>query len=322
MDVIRDLAQHPVSGTPHAVAIGVFDGVHRGHDEVIRATHALANTIGAKTAVVTFDPHPASLVRPETAPRLLTDLDQKLELLDAHGVDTVVVVSFDTAQASERAEDFVIRVLVEGLQTRGVVVGNDFHFGKGRGGNVELLASLGALHGFEVHGLGLISRTDGKDEPVSSTAIRRALAGGEVATAARLLGRPHEIRGLVVEGDKRGRAIGFPTANIAVPRQMAMPADAVYAAFYFRPDGSRHRAAVNIGKRPTFYQDAEHSLLEAHLIGFTGDLYGEKARVQFVSLLRSEQRFDGIDSLKAQLAIDVGRASEALERADRQAEQD
>ncbi len=303
-------------GYSHAVTIGVFDGVHRGHAAVIAATKALADQTGAKTAVVTFDPHPASLVRPDTAPKLLTCLTQKLELLESQGVDTVVVVPFNTQQASETAEDFVLRVLVAGLSTRSVVVGSDFHFGKGRGGNVELLESLGKLHNFDVYGLDLIPRSDSRPESVSSTAIRRALAGGEVATAARLLGRPHEIRGAVVLGDQRGRTIGFPTANIEVPKNMAVPADAVYAAWYYRPDGSRHPAAVNIGKRPTFYQDAEYSLPEAHLIGFQGDLYGEEARVQFVSLLRSEQRFDGIESLKDQLTIDIQRAVEALDAAE------
>lgn len=312
VDVIRDLQNQPSEPSPHAVTIGVFDGVHGGHNHVISATRELASKLDAKTAVITFDPHPASLVRPETAPLLLTSLEHRLELLEAQDVDTVFVVEFDSEQASETAEDFVMRVLVTSLQTRAVLVGQDFHFGKGRGGNVETLSTLGSLHGFEVHGIELVPRADGHPEPVSSTAIRRALRGGEVATAARLLGRPHEIRGPVVEGDQRGRTIGFPTANIAVSRKMAMPADAVYAAWYIRPDGSRYPAAVNIGKRPTFYQDAEHSLLEAHLIGFEGDLYGEEARVQFVSLLRSEQRFDGIDSLKEQLSVDIQSALSAL----------
>lgn len=312
VDVIRDLQNQPLERSPHAVTIGVFDGVHRGHNHVISATRELASKLDAKTAVITFDPHPASLVRPETAPLLLTSLEHRLELLEAQDVDTVFVVEFDSEQASETAEDFVMRVLVTSLQTRAVLVGQDFHFGKGRGGNVETLSKLGSLHGFEVHGIDLVPRADGHPEPVSSTAIRRALRGGEVATAARLLGRPHEIRGPVVQGDQRGRTIGFPTANIAVSRKMAMPADAVYAAWYIRPDGTRYPAAVNIGKRPTFYQDAEHSLLEAHLIGFEGDLYGEEARVQFVSLLRSEQRFDGIDSLKDQLSVDIQSALSVL----------
>ena len=150
---------------------------------------------------------------------------------------------------------------------------------------------------------------------MSSTAIRRALAGGDVVTASQLLGRYHEVRGPVVEGDHRGRTIGFPTANVAVPRDRAIPADAVYAGWYTRPDGSTWPCAINIGKRPTFYQDAEHSLLEAHLLDFEGELYHEPARIRFVELLRSEQRFDGIDALKAQLGRDIARAREILDRA-------
>ncbi|MEZ5340624.1 MAG: riboflavin kinase [Acidimicrobiales bacterium] len=189
-------------------------------------------------------------------------------------------------------------------------------FGKSRAGNVDTLRAIGADADFQVIGLELVPRPDGKDESVSSTSIRRALAGGEVRTAASLLGRFHEIRGAVVTGDQRGRTIGFPTANIAVARTMALPADAVYAAIYVHPDGTKTPAAVNIGKRPTFYQDAEHSLLEAHLIGFTGDLYGQKSRVQFVELLRSEKRFDGLDELKQQLQHDIQHASAVLAKLD------
>lgn len=296
----------------HAVSIGVYDGVHLGHREVISQTKRLAERLGVKMAVVTFDPHPALIVRPETAPRILTDLEQKLELLADCGVDTTFVVPFDTAQASETPSDFVSRVLVGCLNAKAVVVGHDFHFGKGRAGNVEVLKELGTEHGFTVHGIDLLDRADGHAEPVSSTAVRRALAGGEVTTAASLLGRLHEVRGIVVEGDHRGRLIGFPTANVDVPSEIALPADAVYAAWYVDPQGQRHRAAVNVGKRPTFYQDAERSLLEAHLIDYSGELYGEQARVQFVELLRSEQRFDGIDALKAQLTADIEAAKSYL----------
>lgn len=299
--------------TGHALTIGAYDGVHLGHQAVIRATQRSAERHGARTALITFEPHPAYVLRPESAPKLLTDLDQKLDLLEAAGVDTVVVVPFDAERSNETAQEFVERVVVRCLGAKSVVVGSDFHFGKDRSGNVDLLTKLGELHGFEVEGVQLLPRARGGEETVSSTAIRRALAGGEVTVAARMLGRQHEIRGPVVTGDQRGRTIGFPTANVAVPRNMAMPADAVYAGWYLRPDGSRWPTAINIGKRPTFYRNAEHSLLEAHLIDFDGDLYGEQARVQLVQLLRSEQRFDGIDALKAQLGRDVARAAEVLD---------
>lgn len=312
MEIYRDLERCPRSANGHALTIGAYDGVHLGHQAVIRNTQASAARYGARTAVVTFEPHPAYVLRPESAPRLLTDLEQKLDLLEACGVDTVVVVPFDEARASETAEEFVSEVIVDCLQARSVVVGRDFHFGKGRRGNVELLTTLGRRHGFEVEGIDLLSRAESVVESVSSTAIRKAVADGDVVEAARLLGRHHEIRGPVVVGDQRGRTIGFPTANVAVPKHMALPADAVYAAWYVRPDGSIWPAAVNIGKRPTFYQDAEHSLIEAHLIGFKGDLYGELGRVQLVELLRFEQRFDGIEALAAQLQRDVARADDLL----------
>ena len=230
----------------------------------------------------------------------------------------MLIVPFDAARAEETSEEFVKSVLVDSMKAKAVVVGHDFHFGKGRTGNVDLLVELGRSNGFEVEGLQLLPRPDGTVESVSSTSIRRALAGGDVDVASRLLGRYHEVRGPVVEGDRRGRTIGFPTANVAVPRDRALPADAVYACWYVRPDGTSHPCAVNIGKRPTFYRDAEHSLMEAHLIGFDGELYGEEARVRFVQLLRSEQRFDGIDALQAQLARDVEQARELLDRAPQQ----
>lgn len=314
MEIYRDLDQYPSSAAGHALTIGVYDGVHLGHQAVIGATRAAAERLGLQTALVTFEPHPAYLLRPDSAPLLLTDLEQKLSLLEGCGVDTVVVVPFDTESSQETAEGFVERVVLDCLGARAVVVGSDFHFGKDRVGNVDLLAKLGEQHGFEVEGLDLLPLPDGTVDSVSSTAIRRAVAGGEVSTATKLLGRYHEVRGPVVMGDQRGRTIGFPTANVAVARQMAIPADGVYAGWYIRPDGTRWPTAINVGKRPTFYQDAEHSLLEAHLIGFEGDLYDEPGRVQFVELLRSERRFDGIDALVAQLQQDVSQAQELLDR--------
>ncbi len=305
MDIINDPQGCDPARGQHVVSIGVYDGVHIGHRQVISQTQQLARDLGTKMAVVTFDPHPALVIRPENAPLILTDIEQKLELLAAAGVDTTYVVPFDSSQASETAPDFVSRVLVGCLDAQAIVVGHDFHFGKGRAGNVEVLTELGRQHGFSVNGIELLERPDGLAEPVSSTAVRRALAGGEVMTAQTLLGRHHEVRGIVVQGDQRGRLIGFPTANVDVPAEIALPADAVYAAWYITPDGERHAAAVNVGKRPTFYQDADRSLLEAHLLDFDGDLYGQPAQVQFVELIRSEQRFDGIDALKAQLVDDI-----------------
>ncbi len=319
MEIIRDPDNYrPVdvtgTGVAHALTIGVYDGVHLGHQAVIRSTQRQAAVLGVKTAVVTFEPHPARVLRPESAPLLLIDLDQKLELLDRHGVDTTVVVPFTAERSHETADEFIERILVGCLNAQAVIVGRDFHFGANRAGNVDTLRAAGARFGFVAEGVELLPRPDARIESVSSTAIRRALAGGEVATAARMLGRHHEIRGPVVPGDQRGRTIGFPTANVAVPKGMALPADAVYAAWYVGLDGQRWPAAVNVGKRPTFYRDQEHSLVEAHLIGFQGDLYGQSARVQLVDLIRSEQRFAGIEALKEQLQRDIQSATEILDR--------
>lgn len=287
------------------ITIGAFDGVHLGHTAVVAQVRRLAASLGARSVVVTFDRHPASVVRPESAPRLLTDLPTRLELLAETGLDATVVLAFDQARADESAHNFVEEVLVNGLATKAVVVGEDFHFGRHREGNVAMLRELGREMDFEVEPVSLVERPDGVDEPVSSTAIRRALAGGEVDVAARLLGHLYEARGAVVTGDKRGRLLGFPTANVEVPNAMCHPADGVYAGWYLRPDGFIHACAINLGRRPTFYEHADHSLLEAHLLDFNDDLYGEPARVRFQAFLRSERKFEGIDALVAQLKHDV-----------------
>jgi riboflavin kinase/FMN adenylyltransferase len=302
----------PWPGERTVVTIGAYDGVHRGHQAVIAEVRRIAEATGARSAVLTFDRHPASVVRPESAPQLLTDLDQKLELLAATGIDATLVVKFDEAQSLEAPMSFAQRVLVECVAASVVVVGEDFHFGHGREGNVATLRELGAVRDFEVLPLSLIARSDGPDEPISSTAIRRAMAGGQVELAATLLGHPFEARGVVVQGDQRGRLLGFPTANVEVPIAICVPADGVYAGWYYRPDGSRHACAINLGRRPTFYEHADHSLLEAHLLDFAGDLYTETARVEFTNFLRSERKFDGIDALVSQLKNDIDHARAVL----------
>lgn len=315
MQVITDLTRPLEPGRGEAggrvrsvLTIGAYDGVHLGHQAIIREVRRQAAEVGARSVVVTFDRHPASVVRPESAPRLLTDLDQKLELLAATGVDATVLVHFDQEQSNESPQSFVERVLVGCLGAQRIVVGEDFHFGRQRSGNVTLLRELGAQHDFDVEPLTLVEREDGVDEPLSSTAIRRALAGGQVEVAAAMLSRPFQARGVVVQGDQRGRTIGFPTANVEVPSAICLPADGVYAGWYIRPDGTRQPCAINLGRRPTFYEHADHSLLEAHLIDFADDLYGEHARVEFTNFLRSERKFDGIDALISQLKHDVDHA--------------
>ena len=309
MQVIRDLGGMVAPSGGSAVTIGAYDGVHCGHRHVLGLLSDMAAERGLKTVVVTFDRHPATVVRPESAPLLLTDLDQKIELLEEAGVDTTVVVPFDEARAKEMAEDFVTEVLLQGLDARLVVVGSDFHFGHGRKGNVALLTDMGARHGFETVGVSLDAQ-DG--EVVSSTRIRHLLAAGEVRQAARLLGRPHQVRGVVEHGDGRGGSVlGLPTANLAVPGEICVPAEGVYAGWYRRPDGTRYRAAASYGRRPTFYDEAR-PLLEAHLVGFDGDLYGEEGQLSFVEHLRGDERFQTVEALMAQMEADVARADALL----------
>lgn len=320
MRVITDLSSSPwpdvasAGGSDRSVlTIGAYDGVHQGHQAIIAQVRRGAAELDARSVVVTFDRHPASIVRPESAPNLLTDLDQKLELLAATGIDATVLVRFDEAQAGEEPQSFVDRVLVGCLAAQRIVVGDDFHFGSHRQGNVSLLRELGIQHDFDVEPLELLARQDGVDEPISSTAIRRAMAGGQVELAASMLGRPFQARGVVVHGDQRGRLLGFPTANVEVPNVICLPADGVYAGWYLTPEGTRRPCAINLGRRPTFYEHADHSLLEAHLIDFDGDLYEQKARVEFTHFLRSERKFEGIEALVAQLNHDVEHARDVLD---------
>jgi riboflavin kinase/FMN adenylyltransferase len=318
VQVIHGVGPCPTPLQPSAVTIGAYDGVHLGHRAVIDQVRSLAAARDLQTVVVTFDRHPAMVVRPESAPRLLCDLDQKLELLAEAGVDATYVVHFDEERAKETAEEFVHEVLVGCLSTRAVVVGEDFHFGHKRGGNVALLREMGATLGFTVEGLELVG-TDGEPAGggavVSSTAIRSLLAQGDVRAAAAMLGRPHEVRGVVEHGDKRGRELGFPTANLQIPAEVQLPADGIYAGWFERADGTLHATAMSLGHRPTFYdRPADAPLLECNLLDFAGDLYGEAVRVRFVERLRGEIRFDGVEPLIAQMGADVEQARSLLDR--------
>jgi riboflavin kinase / FMN adenylyltransferase len=294
-----------------AVAIGAFDGVHLGHQAVLRLVHDLARARRLSSTVLTFDRHPAEVVRPGSAPKLLTTLDQKLELLEAtSAVDECLVLAFDEARSKEPAEDFVGELLAGVLGARLVVVGADFHFGYRRHGDVALLQRMGAELGFEVLGLGLVASPESEDAPdggvpYSSTQARALLARGDVERAAAILGRPHEVRGRVEHGDERGRELGFPTANIGVPERICLPSDGVYAGTYLGEDGVERKAAISLGRRPTFYAEAGMLLLEAYVLDFDGDLYGQTAHVRFRRRLRGQERFDSVDDLIAQMARDV-----------------
>jgi riboflavin kinase/FMN adenylyltransferase len=310
MRVVHDLAVAEPSPQGSIVTIGAYDGVHVGHQAVLRLVSELARARGHEAVCLTFDRHPAEVVRPESAPCQLTTLEQKLELLDATGfLDAAVVLAFDETRSREPAEDFVREVLVATLAARVVVVGADFHFGYRRHGTVHLLEQMGAELGFEVLGLGLVPiEGDAAGTPYSSTAIRQLLAEGHVADAARMLGRPsrpHELRGTVITGDHRGRTLGFPTANIALPARVCRAADGIYAGTFVAEDGVERVGAISLGRRPTFHDDAAASLLEVHVLDFDGDLYGQAVRVRFVDRLRGEERFDSVDELVAQMQRDV-----------------
>lgn len=313
MRIAKDVSELVNGPDGSVVTIGFYDGVHLGHRALVRAVIARAANEGRSTTVVTFDRHPAQVLRPATAPLLLCDLDQKLELLERCGVDQTLVIHFDEPRSEESAEHFVRTVLVEGLDARLVVVGEDFHFGHHRLGNVSLLEEMGGELGFDVIGHHLVG-PDGIDArpevQVSSTAIRRALTEGRLATANEMLGRAHEMRGPVVDGDKRGRTIGFPTANVAVRPEILMPADGIYAGHLVRASGEELPAAIYVGTRPTFYDNEPASLVEVHCLDWAGDLYGERVSVRFEFRLRGDHRFGTVEELIAQLAIDCQQAKE------------
>lgn len=318
MEVVRD-PQGPV-GHPNGnvVTIGVYDGVHLGHLELLRRIRSRADALDAGAALVTFDRHPAQVVRPESAPRLLTTLEQRIELLDATGLlDLMCVLTFDDDRRKETAEEFVAEVLVEKLRARVIVVGSDFHFGYQRRGSVAFLEDQGAIHEFDVDAVDLIA-VDGDDTGAaySSTLIRGLLMAGDVDAAARLLGRPHEVPGRVVEGDRRGQGLGFPTANVAVPAEVCLPAEGIYAGWFLdAADGVARAAAISLGRRPTFYEEgASPVLLEAHVLDFDADLYGHDVRVRFVHRLRGEEKFHAAEALADQIRLDVERTRRMLQR--------
>ena len=294
---------------PSAVAVGVFDGVHLGHQAVLRHLVERAGGLGARPVALTFDPHPLEFIAPERAPRLLTEVGHRVELLGECGIEVVGVLPFLQIRDLP-PETFVADVLAGRLGSRLVAVGSDFRFGHGRAGDAGMLASLGPGLGFEVEVVDLVGHAGG--EVVSSSHIRRLVAAGQVADAARLLGRPFELRGPVMHGDKRGRSIGFPTANLHVAERMATPAHGVYAA-RAAVDGAIRDAVVNVGVRPTFGE--ERRTVEAHLLDVDLDLYGHEMRLRFVDRIRDERRFAGVDELARQIGLDVQSAREVLGRA-------
>lgn len=307
---MRVLRGHPstwaAGGVRRAVAIGVFDGLHAGHRHVLRDMADRAGAADLETCVVTFDPHPLAVVAPEHAPLMLTTVEQRIELLEELGVDLVAVVPFDDEVRSWSPASFVTDLIVGGVGAALVVVGEDFRFGRDRTGHVGLLREMGAALGFETDIVSLV----GDDSPLSSTRIRELIAAGEVAAAATLLERHHEVIGVVVAGDGRGRTIGVPTANVAVPGDVALPARGVYAVHAATAPGEWVAGVANIGVRPTFGGDAE--VLEVHVLDREPNLYGERLRVRFVDRIRDERRFPDADALVAQIGADIDTARRLL----------
>jgi len=293
------------------VAIGNFDGVHRGHQAVIGTARDLANEMGVPLAVMVFEPHPRQFFAPDAPFFRLSSFRAKVALLADQGVDIVYALPFDAHMAALTAPEFVSEVLIEGLGAVHVAVGYDFCFGKGRAGDITLLQYMGDMEGF---GVSVISaQGDGEGaEAYSSTRIRDALTEGRVEDAAHMLGRPWFIEGRVLDGDKRGRTIGFPTANVALDG-VVTPKLGVYAVEVEVEDGDHkgtYTGVANLGKRPTF--NKKDVLLEVNLFDFAGDIYGAHLRVSLVGFIRPEQKFDGLDALKAQIAADADAARKIL----------
>jgi riboflavin kinase/FMN adenylyltransferase len=288
------------------VALGNFDGFHRGHQAVVGRAVERARAEGRPALVATFDPHPMRLFKPNVPPFRLTTLDQRQQLFGAAGADAMLVFHFDAALAGLTADRFVTERLLGLIGASGVVTGEDFTFGKARGGNVEVLAELGAELGFSVDTVGAVE--DG-NEPVSSSRIRELLQAGDPRGAARLLTRPFAIEGVVEHGDKRGRAIGFPTANLSLGNYLR-PRYGIYAVRGRMPDGQVLDGAASLGIRPTFTPPRE--LLEPYFFDFSSDLYGQTIEVELIEFMRPEARFDTLDALTAQIATDCERARAAL----------
>ncbi len=289
------------------VTIGVFDGLHRGHQAIIDLVVELAKAHDAAPTVVTFDPAPAEVLAPDRAPHLLGTVEQRLEGLAALGVEQVRVLTFNEQLASETARAFIDRVLVDELRARAVVVGEDFHFGHDREGTVAMLREVGAERGFDV----VSPSPFGEPQRWSSTSVRRALESGDLDTARAVLGRPFTLRAEVVHGDERGAALGFPTANLASAANQQLPKEGVYAGVA-RVEGTWWPAAISVGTRPQFYQHGD-VLVEVHLLDYVGNLYGRTIDVAFLAWLREQLTFASEDELVACINGDVAETRRLVE---------
>lgn len=302
MDVWR--ASTDVPDLPGSVvAVGVFDGVHRGHRVVLARAADHARRLAVPLVVLTFDPHPLTVLRPDAAPPALTTLEHRLELFEQAAADAAYVMRFDSSRSRQSAEDFVTDTLVHTLHACAVVVGEDFRFGQRATGDVTLLRRMGAALGFTLDAV----RPVGDGERWSSSRVRGLLAVGDVAAAAHVLARPHRVAGVVVEGDHRGRALGYPTANVPAPEGFAVPADGVYAGWLRRldnPESPALPAAISVGSNPTF--DGTQRRVEAYVLDRDDlELYGVPVAVEFVARVRGQERFDSVEQLVEQIGRDV-----------------
>lgn len=319
MKVLTPASQEAIAAC--ALTIGTFDGVHMGHRRLLDRAIALGASLGIPSVAVTFNPHPASVIRPQAAPKLINTFEERLALLESAGIDYCYLVEFDQARAAESAQDFVRGTLAAELGCRAVVVGPDFRFGNGRKGDVELLERMGKELGFVVEADPFVLaegevasrikelRIDGEDSSVaiSSTLVRRLVTRGEVSLAKELLGRDFFIAGLVGSGDGRGGSeLGYPTANVAYRPNRILPADGVYAG-WVRQGRQYCASAISVGTRPTYYPAGGDRLIEAFLLDFSGDLYGREVTVGFTQFLRVQEAFDNSAELMAQIELDVAR---------------
>ena len=312
MQIWRSIDEVPAGLGPTAVVIGNFDGVHLGHRHVLARARQVADERGLSLVVVTFDPHPMAVLRPEHAPSALTSLETRAELLAQAGADEVLALPFTRDVAAWSPEEFITRVLVDALHAAAVVVGANFRFGNRAAGDVALLRAAGEQHGFTAEGIAL----DGGPQVWSSTYVRTCLATGDVAGAAEALGRPYAVRGVVVRGDQRGRELGYPTANVPTDALTAAPVDGVYAGWLRRLDtGERLPAAISVGTNPTF-DGVRDRRVESYVLDRTDlDLYGVEVEVAFVERLRGMVAFDSVERLVEQMDDDVARARALLDAA-------
>jgi riboflavin kinase / FMN adenylyltransferase len=305
MEILRSIPELSRSPGPLFLAIGVFDGVHRGHQAVISTSADHAHAANGTPVVVTFDPHPEKILRPESAPHLLSATQHKIALIRALGVGHLLIINFEKQFAATEPEDFVEQLVAHSKPLREICVGHEWSFGKNRRGNLELLKKLGSKFNFGVVGVPPIKAND---EVVSSTAIRQAIERGDFARAAAMLGREYTILGTVTHGDNLGKKIGFPTANLSAHSEQ-FPPNGVYAAEALIQD-ELHRGVGNLGVRPTVASGKSERVLEIHLFDFNRDIYGKDVEVRFVKFLRPEQKFANIETLAAQIRRDVDQARE------------